>query len=82
MFEKVIRHGKVYEIVYIPAKQSPRFADINSAYVCSCGSKRWLALRKTGLGKLKGEIKFKCVECGKWFIAKEENVEASLGGEI
>ena len=75
------KEGKKYRIVYHIAKLSPAFADNNTTRkLCKCTCDVWTATYKTGnAGLKKGEVKFKCSECGKFFIAKEEDVEALLG---
>lgn len=68
----------IYRIAYKPIKHM-QGVDIELA--CgSCGETKWAYYPRTGTGKLsKEQMKWKCVECGQWFICNRNQVTKILG---
>ena len=77
------KEGEFCKIVYTPTKLYDRNADnVSTTHKCpGCGCEVWKASHRAGTKKqmTKLDIKFKCRDCGLWFITKEEVVEKCLG---
>jgi transposase-like protein len=71
----------VYRIAYKPVRNAAYHSKFDIELACpSCGNNKWAYHARTGLGKLpEGQMKFKCVECGQWFICNRTEISKILG---
>jgi len=70
--------GDSYHIAY---KSVRNISGLDMELTCpSCGNTKWTYHDRTGTGKLsKDRMKFKCTECGQWFICNRADVTKTLG---
>jgi transposase-like protein len=74
-------NNKVYRIAYRP-KRNPAYSQVLDVELAcpKCGCTHWIYHNRTGTGKLpKDQMKWKCKECGQWFICNQAEVVKILG---
>lgn len=75
------QNNQTYKIAYRPTRNpnySPTF-DVELACP-NCGETKWIYHDRTGVGKLPyDQQKWKCANCGQYFICNKENITKILG---
>lgn len=68
-----------YQIAYKPFAKDKDGIDYE--HTCpNCGGNRWTYHKRTGTKVLSGgQMKFKCAECGQFFICHSSQITAILG---
>lgn len=72
------KSGKTYRIAYKPYAN---LHDLDKELICpKCENNKWTYYSRTGVGKLSlPQMKWKCTECGMYYILNRENVTKILG---
>lgn len=80
--EPDFKNGEKYKIAYKPARYAGFTKDVfDIQYNCpSCSCSTWIYQDRTGTKKLDSErFKFKCSECGTFFICNHKEITKVLG---
>jgi transposase-like protein len=79
--DEIFIPNQVYRIAYKPVRNAAYHSGLDVELVCpSCGCNTWVYHTRTGTGKLSpDQMKFKCTECGQWFICNKLEITKILG---
>jgi len=74
-------NNQIYKIAYRPLRNPSYTPAMDIELACpKCGNNEWVYHNRTGQGKLPSDqMKWKCTECGQWFICNKAQVTKIMG---